>query len=737
MFVVIALAIFDFRSRYGLSVVKYLNIRKKFVRGALCGLTAGIVALFLWGSGWLDIWEAESWDWRVSLLAKPGTATDEIRLILLDQQSLDWAENENGIPWPWPREFYAAIINFCRRSRAKALAFDVLFTEFSQYGVEDDTALGTAIAEFSHFAAPVFLGKETGSEQHWPDEFPAPAFSIDGLETWLNNTEADGITFPRAVIPIPEVIQNSNILCNVQHTPDPDGVFRQLKPFNLFDKKFFPTLGLGIYLAVHHDVHLQIQPGKFIVGEKTIPIDRDGNVVLRYRGPGGTHVFYNAAEILQAASRIINEEEPTEKDTRILNDLAGKYILFGFSAPGLKDLRPAPVSGVYSGVEINATMLDNLLSGDFIAKIPTWVTTMLVLLVALTCGILTSRYTQPLHNVLIGFLFVAAPLLLSLRLYQQGYWLPLAVQEVVAALTILGSLVVNYITEGKQKRFIKHAFRQYLSPAVIDQLIQHPEQLKLGGERKELSIFFSDIQGFTSISERLEPEPLTALLNEFLSAMTDIIHEEGGTIDKYEGDAIIAFWNAPLNIPDHAIRVVRAALRCQQKLAEMRPELLERTGKELFMRVGMNTGPAVVGNMGSHSRFDYTMLGDTVNLASRLEGVNKQFGTYTMISQSTLDQLNTTFAVRELARVAVVGRKEPVTVYEPMFHEEYEARKETLEKFVKGLQLFYRGSFTHAQEIFSSISDVDPPAAAYYQKCRECRLSPPTEWRGVWVMASK
>jgi adenylate cyclase len=297
--------------------------------------------------------------------------------------------------------------------------------------------------------------------------------------------------------------------------------------------------------------------------------------------------------------------------------------------------------------------------------------------------------------------------------------------------------VINYTTEGRQKRFIKDAFKHYLSPEVIEELIQHPEHLKLGGERRVLSMFFSDLQGFTSISERLEPEELTAVLNEYLSAMTDIIQEEHGTIDKYEGDAIIAFWNAPLNVSDHAVRVVRTALRCQAKLAEMRPAFKERIGKDMLMRIGVNTGPVVVGNMGSRSRFDYTMFGDAVNLASRLEGANKQFGTYTMISQFTLDLLDDSFALRELARIAVVGRQEPVTVYEPMSPEEYEARKSLFETFAEGLALFYRGSFTHAREVFSSIQDADSAAAAYAQKCRTYIISPPESWQGVWVMTTK
>jgi adenylate cyclase len=304
--------------------------------------------------------------------------------------------------------------------------------------------------------------------------------------------------------------------------------------------------------------------------------------------------------------------------------------------------------------------------------------------------------------------------------------------------TLVAAGLYNYATEGRQKRYLKSAFKQYLSPAVIEQLIAHPERLRLGGERRDLSIFFSDLQGFTSLSEALTPEELTSVLNEYLSAMTDIIQEHGGTIDKYEGDAIIAFWNAPIDQPDHAIRAVRSALDCQEELARMRPALRARVGRDLYMRIGLNTGPAVVGNMGSRTRFDYTMLGDAVNLAARLEGVNKQFRTYTMVSRATLERLEGAFPARELSRIAVVGRKEPVTVYEPMTRETYTERKPILEVFARGLGAYYAGKLGEAERIFRGIEAQDPAAVAYADRCRDLSASPPAEpWTGVWVMTSK
>ena len=269
-------------------------------------------------------------------------------------------------------------------------------------------------------------------------------------------------------------------------------------------------------------------------------------------------------------------------------------------------------------------------------------------------------------------------------------------------------------------------------------MIAHPDRLKLGGEKRDLSIFFSDLQGFTSISEVLTPEELTLLLNDYLTAMTDIIQEEGGTIDKYEGDAIIAFWNAPLAQDDHAERAVRAALRCQAKLDELRPVFRERVKKDLYKRIGINSGPAVVGNFGSHTKFNYTMLGDAVNLASRLEGVNKQFKTYTMISAMVRERLGGAFPLREVSRIAVVGRKEPVTVYEPMTAETYESRRPTLEVFDKGLKEYYAGNFSEAQRIFEGIAAQDPPASCYVEKCRKLAASPPQDgWSGVWIMTEK
>jgi adenylate cyclase len=333
-------------------------------------------------------------------------------------------------------------------------------------------------------------------------------------------------------------------------------------------------------------------------------------------------------------------------------------------------------------------------------------------------------------------IFLPIPVILGFAAYPLGFWSPIVVKESAVAIALVGGVVVNYATEGRRKLFIKHVFKHYLSPAVIEQILDNPSQLQLGGERRELTIFFSDLQGFSSFSERLDPPALTSLLNDYLSDMTDIILEEGGTLDKYEGDAIIAFWSAPVAQPDHAVRACRAALRCRRRLDERREEFLQKWGVLLRARIGINTGEVVVGNMGSRKRFDYTVLGDAANLASRLEGANKAFDTLIMVSETTWSQAAEHFVGREIGQLRVVGRKTPVRVFEILGLAE-EADCPRPDAFHQGLALCYCGRYVEALAIFEDCED-DPVAKVYKDRCRTLLQSPEAaEWDGVWNLTEK
>ncbi len=699
-------------------------MHRKLAQGSLIGLTAAILAALLHLTGALNRLEAVTWDWRARTMAAPGEASDEITLILLDQASLDWAENTMGLGWPWPREVYAAILGFCKIGNARSVAFDVIFSEPSDYA-DQDVALGTAIADGVPFVGAV---------------------SFEGTN---------------ATLPIAEVATNATLLGSVLGDADPDGVIRRIRPSVTHENQRYLTLGLAAYMADSEHRTSNKEQGTSNAKEPTIdpttdhrdspssptsmlgvpcsmfdvreaflpplPLDRSGRAILRWRGPVDAHRNYSAQSVIQSFLRIQSGERPVLQPDLLDN----KYVFFGFTAPGLMDLRSTPISPVYPGVSVHATLLDNVLSGDLVRDIPAPLALTWMLLFAMAAG-LAGRHSAKVWQILLGFAAAfSLPLIASLAAYGMSWWLPVAAPTVAGLLGLTGSVVFSYAIEGKQKRFIKGAFRQYLSPAVIDRLLANPNSLSLGGELRELSIFFSDVAGFTGISEHLGPEDLTSLLNTYLTAMTDIILEEGGTVDKYEGDAIIAFWNAPLDLPNHPVCAVRAAIRCQAALDEMRAVLAEKYGKEIRARIGINTGPVVVGNMGSQQRFDYTFLGDAGNLASRLEGINKQFDTSILISEYTEAKLDDSISLQEVSRVRVVGRKEPVRVYRPLPEDADPA------PFASALNAYYEGQFEDAASQFESLSPSDPTAAIYAAHCRQLAQYPPESWNGVWEMTEK
>jgi adenylate cyclase len=706
---------------------------KKLLRGGAIGVLAGVLALAGWRFGLFDRWEAAAWTWRVRYFAWPGQATSRIKLILLDQASLDWGKNELGLSWPWPREVYGPLIDFCRRGGAKAVAFDVLYTESSVYSVNDDITLGKAIGRSPPFAAALALSRTTGGETEWPERISAPVLQIAGLDGWLAGPRERSLVYPRGAFPIPEVAGNAAVLGSVTGEPDPDAVFRRSALFAVFAGRVIPILGTAAFLAprVPGETELAVEDNIFRIDGIPVPLDGEGRALLRFRGNASVYDPLSAAGVIQS-ELLLREGAQPPLNPEILRDC---YILFGFSAPGLLDLRSPPLSPVAPGVLIHATVLDNLLAGDFLRQCPPPAVIGSLFALALLAGVVVSLTAKAWQGGLLALFLLPLPWVIGFAAYPAGYWWPIIAGQAAVALGVAGALLGNYAVEGKQKAFIKGAFRHYLSGAVIEQLIANPSQLQLGGERKELSIFFSDIQKFSTFSEKLDPPTLIALLNDFLSDMTGIILAEGGTLDKYIGDAIVAFWNAPLSQNDHAARAVRTALRCQRKLAERRPEFQSRAGVDLFMRIGVNTGEVVVGNMGSRERFDYTVLGDAANLASRLEGANKAFGTYLMVSGNTWEMTGGVFSGRELGKIRVVGRKSPITVFEP-WGEKGENPPPGWDLFAEALQLCYRSRWSEALEILEKLAE-DPAARVYAARCRELNADPDSSWDGIWNLTEK
>ena len=662
--------------------------------------------------GGFDFLENKTYDFRTIKTASNKTS-EEISVILLDQNSLDWASSEMNWSWPWPRSAYADIVNFFNLANAKSVTFDVIFSEPSIYGKEDDTKFATACKDFGKVIQIQFYDSNTKNQE-------IPVTSIH------------------------EIDSNSAMQGNINSLPDSDSIIRRSRLFYNKNENTFPTLASTTYLVgsekFSKENYFQTEEFEHLTKIKT---DKDNSVLLRFKKGLESYIPYSACDILQSYYAIQNGEEPIFYP----EDFTDGYIFFGYYAPGLFDICSTPLSSSYPGVGIHITLLDNILQNDFIKKSPAYINLLLIVLFSFLTTIVIQIIEKKLSSkkiILFSCVFIISLIsfytIVCFLTFKAGYWIPFVniLSSIILSYTI--TFFVSYYSEGKQKRYIKEAFKQYLSPLVIEQLIANPDKLKLGGERREISIFFSDIEGFTSISEKLSPEKLTEFLNIYLSKMTDIILNSGGTIDKYEGDAIIAFWNAPINQNNHAQKAIEAAVECQMELNKIQSELTKISGAKIKNRIGINTGFAVVGNMGSNKRFDYTMLGDSVNLASRLEGINKQFGLYTLCSEETklqAEKFGTKLKFIEIAKVQVVGKTQAVTVFTPLTQNEFNKNKSLWEKFEEARNIFYAGNIEQAKILFNEISNELPVAKKYFERCEKTQIPIQENLKGIWVATEK
>ena len=668
------------------------------------------LAAFLYSAGIFASLENKTYDALMVYTSPYFTPNDDICFIGIDQDSMTRAQKERGWGWPWPREAYGMIAEYLKAGGAKSLTFDVLFTEPSVYGDSDDEAFAADCADYGAVVHAMFL----------------------------NAAEANG-----ALLPVPSIRQSAALIGSTVSAKDGDDMIRRGRLFYEAGGTKYPALGLAPLLL--EDENAGRSADEVIAEyEKSLPTNADGTVYLRYKGSVNRYAHYSAYDILESYDQYLRGEEPEIPP----DNFADAFVYFIYYAPGLFDICSTPIAKDYPGAGVHMTLLDGILTDNFIIPSPKAAAYLYMLFCAII-GALCVRGANAASKrgiLLIALAIVVIPGAMcatSFFLFVRNIWIPLVAPLICFLISLFGSIIVSYGMEGRQKQFIKNAFSQYLSPAVIDGLIANPHRLKLGGERRHISIFFSDVQSFTSLSEKLSPETLTELLNQYLTEMTNIILEHGGTIDKYEGDAIIAFWNAPSDQSDHALRAINAAIKCQSRLAELAESFKAKVGRPLWTRIGLNTGDAIVGNMGSNLRFDYTMLGDSVNLASRLEGLNKQFGTYLMCSLQTkkeAEEHGCRLKWRELGRVSVVGKTEAVNVFEPIPSETYAKKEKVYRAFEAALKMFYAGKIAEAKKYFDALSAHDAPSASYSAKCdlllQDGSFKTP-EWQGVWVATSK
>jgi len=522
--------------------------------------------------------------------------------------------------------------------------------------------------------------------------------------------------------------------------PDSDGAVRKILNIIEFNKKYFPSLAFQTLRTYYEDrkakvIFEEYGVKGFELGPHFIPSDEHGQTYINYYGGEGQFPVIPVSDVLKGG------DIPDEELSRLIKD---KIVLVGATATGIYDRRITPF-GVVPGVDTHASFIQNVLD-ERVLKKSGW----FFIFDALSIFIITFILILILKRVGALYGSLSAVLLVFSYFYVQRYFfiqqntiLDIFYPLLTIVLVYGGIVLYRYSSETREKKFIRGAFAQYLSPAVIQNLVKDPSKLTLGGERKNLTAFFSDVAGFSTISEKLSPEDLVQLLNDYLTAMTEIILEHGGTVDKYEGDAIIAFFGAPVEQSDHAKRTCLAAIDMQKKLADMRKELLEQGKAELKARIGINSGPMVVGNMGSKTRMDYTIMGDSVNLASRLEGANKAYGSETMISEMTYELCKEDVEVRELDTIQVVGKKEAVKVYELLSRKgELDPDKEkVIDFYQKGLACYKERKWDEAIKFFGNALDIqvnDAPSMTYMERCVEYQQNPPDEsWSGVHVLESK
>lgn len=425
--------------------------------------------------------------------------------------------------------------------------------------------------------------------------------------------------------------------------------------------------------------------------------------------------------------------------------LKDSFVIIGHTGISTTDIGVNPFEKEYMNVGTHAAVANTIIQGAFLRELPPYISAMLAVLLTFLLALLI-RSLPPLASILVGTAFVLGTLAAGLALFLfSGIYLPMFSPLLMVFISFLSISIVKFLRTEGEKSFLRSAFGHYLSNDVINQLIEQPERLNLGGEKKQLTAIFTDIKGFSTISEQLDPRDLVSLLNEYLTGMSDIILENYGTIDKYEGDAIIAFFGAPVEFEDHALRACSSALamkRIEQKL-NLRFTEDGMSPAPLETRIGINTGEMVVGNMGTLQKMDYTIMGNAVNLAARLEGVNKRYGTWILISEETRNAIGTGFVARRLDRVRVVGIKQPVRLFELVEEQSRITKRqgEALALFDKGLDLFETWKWQEAKELFQEVQKLIPddgPSQFFIDRAEKFEKNPPPgDWDGVFNLTLK
>ncbi|QNI01947.1 adenylate/guanylate cyclase domain-containing protein [Halomonas sp. SH5A2] len=715
------------------------------------GGIAIVVALLLDLVGWMPMPFLERLEWQTYDTRVRATLSEEadpsLAIIDIDERSL----YEVG-QWPWPRTVVAELVEMLFETYdAGLLGVDIVFAEpegrvlesYWETLVSDYPELeersppesGDAVLADTLANYPVVLGHYFQASAAVDD--PPP---VGALPSPVAVSEGDSLAVPepeRFTSNLPK-LQQSAMGGGFFDNPrvDDDGVFRRVPLLQRWEGELYPSLPLAMLMAMIGGPTIDPQVGEgagvaqleaLDVGGFKIPVDNQGAALVPWYGERGHFAYISAVDV-------INERVEPEA-------LAGKTLILGASAPGLMDLRSTPVGSVFPGPEVNMTLLAGMLHQSFKAQ-PPWVAGAELVSLVLLGALMTFLYPRLSAPVLLA---VSAGLLGmtlggNLWAWQQGLVLPLASFAVLLVLQMLWHLALNFLRESQHKRWVAERFGQYVPPKLVDDMVDSGESLGLAGEERELTVLFSDVRGFTAFSESIPPAELTLVMNRLLTPLTGAIHAHDGTIDKYMGDAIMAFWGAPIHDAAHAEHALEGAFAMLEALEDINQIFTQEGKPALAMGVGLNTGPMSVGNMGSSFRMAYTVMGDNVNLGSRLEGLTKAYGVSVLVSESTAQQAPN-WCFRKLDKVRVKGRSAPLWVLEPLgkWKALTQSQREWQAAFEQAVALYQAASLSEAQAAFNALEDQqDSPTQLYLQRIAYFQQTPPpADWDGVWTHVDK
>jgi adenylate cyclase len=642
--------------------------------GALLGLVAGFLSLLLAHASVARGLEDLTYDWRLQATARPADARRDIALVLIDESSLRALEPTFGA-WPWPRMLHAGAIDFLARAGAKVIGYDVLFLEHDRRllfeisgdqmsGTDSDSALVAAVRRAGNvvlLADAVHEGLESGEQANASD-------ALRGSATSVPSSQLPG--FPeRAALrpPFAELAAAAVALGHNYVIKGTGGAARAVTPFAESRGTAIPSLGMAAALIAKgtKPAELELEAGTLVLGRERMPLLPTREALLNFHGPfstNGTPTY----PIYSFFNLLLSEDQLSRGETPAIDPAAfkDKIVFVGTSADGLADIWKTPFSGPgMPGVQLHAALADDVLSGRFMGRADLRDDAWLALGLGVASGVLATALP----------VIVGVPLVLAvaaavgawlMHLTATGVWIAAVPAFTALALATFQGVAWQYFVEGRAKRQVTRLFGRYVSKDVFSHLMADPSVARLGGERREMTVLFSDIRGFTAASERAAPEAVVQQLNEYFSAMVEVLFRHQGTLDKFVGDMVMGLFGAPVRDARHADHAVAAALEMTGALDRLNAGWRAEGRPTLEIGIGINSGEMIAGNIGSDTIMSYTVIGDAVNLGARLESLTKEYGARILISDETRLRLTSSVVTRLIGEVTVKGRTRPVTVHE-------------------------------------------------------------------------